>query len=118
MLKSKIHKARLTGCELNYEGSLEVDLDLLKASGILPYEKILIVNTTNGERLETYAIPAPAGSKIIRFNGAAARRGVPGDMLTIMAFGLCSEPESEIINPTIIILDEKNNIVETKGRAI
>ena len=113
--KSKIHRARLTDCDINYEGSLEINLDYMEKVGIYPYEKILVVNTTNGERLETYAIPGPAGTPVFRLNGAAARRGAPGDMITIMSFGICSESEAQNFKPKIIVLDENNAIVECKG---
>ena len=83
--------------------------------GIYPYEKILVVNATNGERLETYAIPAPAGKPVFTLNGAAARRGTKGDMITIMAFGIFSESEAEEFLPKIIVLDDKNMITEKKG---
>lgn len=111
----KIHKARLTQCDLNYEGSLEIDIDLMNEANILPYEKILVVNATNGERLETYAIPGEAGSKVFCLNGAAAHRGKPGDVVTIMAFGLCSAEEAASVRPKIIVLDEDNNIAARKG---
>lgn len=115
VVKSKIHKARITECELDYEGSLGIDLDLLDAVGMLPYEKILVVNATNGQRLETYAIPAPRGSKTICLNGAAARRGAVGDTITIMSFGICDLEEATQRKPAIIVLDEKNDIVKQRG---
>ncbi|OGV55968.1 MAG: aspartate 1-decarboxylase [Lentisphaerae bacterium GWF2_44_16] len=117
MLKSKIHKARLTSCDVDYEGSLEIDMNILKEAGILAYEKILVVNATNAERLETYAIPGKAGSKVFRLNGAAAHKGNPGDVVTIMAFCACSEKNALSVVPKIIIMDEKNNIVLKKGSA-
>ena len=86
MLKGKIHRARLTQCEIDYEGSLEIDIDYLKLAGIRPYEKILVVNATNGNRLETYAIPGASGSGIFCLNGAAAHLGRVGDIVTIMCF--------------------------------
>ena len=86
MLKGKIHRARITQCYVDYEGSLEIDIELLEKAGILPYEKILVVNATNGSRLETYAIPGKAGSGIFCLNGAAAHRGSVGDIITIMCF--------------------------------
>jgi aspartate 1-decarboxylase len=81
----------------------------------LPYEKILVVNATNGERLETYAIPGESGSKVFCLNGAAAHRGTPGDVVTIMAFGLCSEEDALSVRPKVIVLDKDNNIVARKG---
>lgn len=115
MCRSKIHKARLTRCDLNYEGSLEIDRDLLDKAGIYPYEKILVVNENNGERLETYAIPGKRGSKIFCLNGSAARKGYPGDPVTVMSFGVCTQEEAENFRPRVIILDRDNNIVREKG---
>ena len=114
MLTGKIHRARLTACVVDYEGSLEVDPEILAESNILPYEKILVVNATNGERLETYARPGQPGSRVFCLNGAAARRGNPGDVVTIMAFSFCSEAESHNMRPKVIVLDENNMIVARK----
>ncbi len=114
MIKGKIHRARLTHCDIDYEGSLEIDIDFLKKAEILPYEKILVVNATNGERLETYAIPGEAGSKVFRLNGAAARRGQVGDIVTIMAFSLFTKEEAETMLPKVIVLNEKNEIIAVR----
>ena len=116
MLSGKIHTARLTGCELDYEGSLEIDPELLAEAGILPYEKILVVNRNNGERLETYAIPGEPGARRFCLNGPAAHKGKAGDVVTIMAFSLCTEEEARAIVPRVIVLDENNRIVMRKGR--
>lgn len=117
MIKGKIHRARLTHCDLDYEGSLEIDVDFLKKADILPYEKILVVNATNGERLETYAIPGKAGSKVFRLNGAAAHKGKVGDIVTIMAFSMFTPEEAKTMLPKIIVLNENNEIVaERRGR--
>ena len=115
LCRSKIHKARITECDINYEGSLEINIDYLKEVGMFPYEKILVVNATNGARLETYAIPGPAGEPVFKLNGAAARLGAVGDTITIMAFGSFIEDEAEGFLPAIIVLDEDNRIVEKKG---
>ncbi len=115
LVVGKIHKARLTSCDLHYEGSLAIDIDILKESGILAYEKILVVNATNGERLETYAIPGEAGSKVFCLNGAAAHKGSPGDMVTIMAFASLTEEETATHRPRIVVLDENNEIIAKKG---
>lgn len=115
MLKGKIHCARITECELYYEGSLGIDLDILDQANILPYEKILVVNATNGERLETYAIPAERGSKTFCLNGAAARRGAIGDMVTIMAFGQVPQQEAVGIKPRVVVLDATNEILTVKN---
>ena len=116
MLSGKIHTARLTRCDLEYEGSMEIDIRYLREAGILPYEKILVVNRTNGERLETYAIPGRPGEGAFCLNGPAALKGKKGDVVTIMAFSLCSEEEAARIVPKVIVLDEQNRIVQRKGR--
>ncbi len=118
LIKSKIHKARITSSCLDYEGSLEIDSELLKEAGILPYEKILVVNATNGERLETYAIEGAPGSKVFCLNGAAARKGSAGDIITIMAFANMSMQEAAVHKPTVIVMNEKNEIVARKGKPI
>ena len=115
MLSGKIHTARITQCEVDYEGSLEIDPELLAEAGILPYEKILVANRDNGSRLETYAIPGKPGSRTFCLNGPAARCGKVGDVVTIMAFSLCSEEEAKNMSPTVIVLDEKNEIKLKKG---
>ena len=117
MLKGKIHRARITDCYVDYEGSLEIDVNFLEKAGILPYEKILVVNATNGSRLETYAIPGEAGSGIFCLNGAAAHRGSVGDIITIMCFANFTPEEAAEFRPKIVVLDEKNQIVaERRGR--
>ena len=115
MLSGKIHTARLTSCELDYEGSLEIDPNLLEEAGILPYEKILVVNRNNGERLETYAIPGAPGSKVFCLNGPAAHRGNVGDVVTIMSFSVVESNNANQHKPKVIVLDEKNEIIERKG---
>lgn len=114
MLKGKIHRARLTDCDIDYEGSLEIDISYLAEAGIRPYERILVVNATNGNRLETYAIPGKAGSGVFRLNGAAAHLGRPGDIVTIMCFAYFTEEEAETFLPRIVVLDEKNRIVSRR----
>ncbi len=114
LLKSKLHRARVTGCMLDYEGSLAIDTDLLDAVGMLPYEKILVVNQTNGKRLETYAIPAPRGSREFCLNGAAARCGCPGDLLTVMSFALVTPEEAHALRPRVAVLDDRNEIAQLK----
>ena len=111
MCKGKIHRARLTHCDVDYEGSIEIDSSLLEEAGLLPYEKILVVNASNGERLETYVIPGKPGSRVFRLNGAAARKGSVGDIVTIMAFGLCDELEARSLRPKVVVLDANNGIV-------
>ena len=110
LLKSKLHRVTLTGCELEYEGSLSMDLDLMDAVGMLPYEKILVVNQTNGARLETYAIPGPRGEGQFCLNGAAARLGQPGDMITIMSFAAVDAADAAGFKPRVAVLDRDNRI--------
>ena len=117
MLSGKIHTARITRCEIDYEGSLAIDPALLEEAEILPYEKILVTNRNNGSRLETYAIPGVRGSREFCLNGPAARLGRVGDVVTIMAFSLCAPEELPGYAPTVIVLNEKNEIVMRKGRA-
>ncbi|HBC89575.1 MAG TPA: aspartate 1-decarboxylase [Lentisphaeria bacterium] len=117
MCKSKIHKARVTDSILDYEGSLEIDTDIMKAAGIYPYEKILVVNASNGQRFETYAIPGEAGTRAFKVNGAAAHRASKGDTITVMSFGVCSEKEARKISPKILIMNARNEIVKKKGRS-
>lgn len=110
MLKGKIHRARITQCDIDYEGSLEIDIDLMEKAGILPYEKILVVNATNGQRLDTYAIPGAAGSKIFCLNGAAAHRGSVGDIITIMCFADFTPEEAKTFLPKVVVMDENNEV--------
>lgn len=111
MCKSKIHRARVTEANVDYIGSLTVDADLLEASGILAYEKIQVVNVTNGERLETYAIAGRRGSGVVCLNGAAAHKGAAGDIVIVIAYGLCDEAEARALQPRIVFVDEHNRIV-------
>jgi aspartate 1-decarboxylase len=115
LCKSKIHRARITECDINYEGSLEINTDYMEEVGLHPYEKILVVNATNGERLETYVIPGPPGEPEFKLNGAAARKGAVGDIIIIIAFAMFDEKELEGFKPKIIVLDENNKIIERKG---
>ena len=116
ILKSKIHRAQVTAGDLNYEGSLGIARDLMDKVGLLPYEKILCGNMSNGERFETYAIPAKSGSAQIILNGATARLGRPGDRLTIMSFAAVEEAKAKTWKPQVIVLGEKNTIVNERGR--
>lgn len=112
LLTAKIHHCTLTGANLNYVGSITVDQSLLDAVGILPYEQVQVVNTTNGERLVTYAIAAPPQSGIIELNGAAARLGMVGDRLIVMAYGVLEEAELANYSPKVALVDEKNGLLE------
>ena len=106
--KSKIHHARVTEANVQYIGSIAVDTELLERVDILPGEKVCVWNVTNGERIETYALPAPAGGGDIIVNGAAARRFQPGDTVIIVAFVLTDEE----ITPRMILTDERNRFVD------
>ena len=108
VLKSKIHTARITEAKLDYEGSIEIDADLMAACGIREYEKVLVANFTNGNRYETYAISAPAGSGHVSVNGAGARYSCVGDTVTIFAFAEIEADER--LKPQIIVCDEQNRI--------
>ena len=109
MLKAKLHRAVLTQCELNYTGSISIDRDLLDLAGILPFEKVLVVNQSNGSRLETYAIEAQRGSKMFCLNGAAARLGAPGDLVTVMSFIQMTPQEAQAWKPKAILLSDDNS---------
>ncbi|MBM4142194.1 MAG: aspartate 1-decarboxylase [Lentisphaerae bacterium] len=111
MLKAKMHRAAVTGCELDYEGSIRIDADLLRQANILPYEKVLVANLSNGERFETYAIAGPAGSGEVCLNGATARKGIAGDRLVVFAFCELTPEEAAAHRPTVLVLDEKNRPV-------
>lgn len=114
LLLAKIHSCTLTAAHLNYVGSISIDQSLLDAAGILPYEQVQVVNVTNGERLITYAIAAPANSGAIELNGAAARLGMPGDRLIIMTYALLSSEELQKHCPTVVLVDERNRLTEIR----
>ena len=111
VLRSKIHRARITQTDIEYEGSLAIDLDLMDTAGVLPYEKLLVVNASNGERLETYAIPAPRGSRTFCLNGAAARKGMVGDRVTVMVFASIRMEDATRLTPRVVVLGEGNEVV-------
>jgi len=110
LLKSKLHHARVTHSELEYEGSCAIDSVLLKAAGIRPYEQIQIYNLANGNRFTTYAIQAEPGSGIISINGAAAHKAEPGDRIIICTYAVLSEQEAAGFHPTLVYLDADNRI--------
>lgn len=109
-LKGKIHRATVTETKVDYPGSIGIDSDLLEAAGIMPYEAILLANVTNGERLETYVVPAPAGSGDIVILGAAARMFSKGDIVIMMNFAFYTPEEMETHKPKIICPDKNNKI--------
>lgn len=110
IFKAKIHQATITQADLHYEGSLTVDMDLLEASGILPNEKVQVVNINNGNRFETYTIIGERRSGVIGLNGAAARLGLPGDKIIIISYAQMTPEEAQKFKPTVIVVDDKNKI--------
>lgn len=117
MLTAKIHRATVTEADLNYEGSLTIDEELMEAVGIIPFEQVKVYNINNGERFDTYAITGKRGSGVIGLNGAAARKGHIGDLIIIVSY--CFMEEAEIkgqgkdFQPEIILLDYDNKIKKT-----
>jgi aspartate 1-decarboxylase len=111
LLKSKIHRATVTGASLHYEGSMTISADLAERVGLMPYEKILIGNMANGERFETYVIYGERGAGVVQLNGATAHLGKIGDRLTIMNFAWFTPEEAAGHKPRIIVLNEKNEVV-------
>ena len=113
MLKSKIHRARITEANLYYEGSFTIDEDILDSADIIPFEKVSVVNINNGERFETYVIPGKRGSKTFCLNGAAARKGTVGDEVIIISYIHLDPEELLTFKPTLVLVDKNNNIIET-----
>jgi aspartate 1-decarboxylase len=115
LLKSKIHRASVTDGNVDYEGSLTIAADLMKAAGLRPYERILCSNLANGNRFETYVITGKRGSGEIVLNGAAAHLGKKGDRLTIMSFTAVSKKKAEKWKPQVVVLGKDNKIVGKRG---
>jgi aspartate 1-decarboxylase len=113
LLRCKLHHLRVTQADINYTGSLSLDSDIMDAAGIAPYERLLIGNVETGARFETYAIPAPAGSKEVGLNGAAARLGSVGDRIIVMVFEMYEDGEEA--SPMVIMFDAGNNIIKKSG---
>ncbi len=109
-MRTKLHRATVTHADLHYEGSISIDSDLLEASGILPYEKVDILNINNGQRFTTYVIEAEKGSGEIKINGAAARLVHVGDLVIVVAYGLMDIKEARNFKPKVILLDCNNKI--------
>ena len=114
LLTAKIHRARVTGADVHYIGSISIAQDLLDAAGILPHERVQVVDIDNGTRLETYAIPAPAGSGTIQLNGAAARLVAANDLVIIMAYGQFEDAEARRWQPTVVMVDHDNRVSEVR----
>ena len=110
--KAKIHRATVTHADLDYEGSVTIDEDLLEAAGILEYEAVHVWNITRGTRLQTYAMKGERGSGIICINGAAAHLNKPGDLVILATFAELDEAEARTFKPTVILVDGKNKIVD------
>lgn len=111
VVKSKIHRVKVTGADLNYIGSITIDEDLMDAANIVEGEKVQIVNNNNGERLETYAIPGPRKSGEITLNGAAARKVAPGDILILITYAMMSKEDAKKFKPSLVFPNEENNLL-------
>jgi len=115
VLKSKVHRAQVTGANVNYEGSLTLDQNFMDKAGFVPFEKILASNMVNGQRFETYLIPGERGSGAVVLNGATAHLGKAGDRLTIMSFTQIDASEATGWQPRVIVMGEKNTIINERG---
>ncbi|GCE51342.1 L-aspartate 1-decarboxylase [Thermosporothrix hazakensis] len=114
MCRGKIHRATVTQTNVNYVGSITIDQDLLDAAGMVPYERLQVVNVTNGARLETYTVPGERGSGVICLNGAAARLNNEGDIVLIISYAFCTDEEIRTLVPQLVFVDENNRITEVK----
>jgi aspartate 1-decarboxylase len=117
MFKSKIHRATVTDANLDYEGSVTIDADLLRAADILPFEGVHIWNVTRGSRIETYALEGPNGSGVVCVNGAGAHQNKPGDIVIIATFAQLEAAELERHVPTVVLVDERNRVVDPNSAA-
>ncbi len=117
MMKAKLHRAAVTQADLDYEGSIAIDRDLLDAAGILPHEQVDVWNVTNGQRFTTYAISAPRGGRSVAVNGAAARLVQRGDRVIITSFAQMTHDEAERHEPSVIILNDRNQPVDAPALA-
>ncbi|RKE98587.1 aspartate 1-decarboxylase [Ichthyenterobacterium magnum] len=111
VVKSKIHRVKVTGAELNYIGSITIDEDLMEAANIIQGEKVQIVNNDNGERLDTYAIPGPRNSGEITLNGAAARKVAVGDTLILITYAFMDIEEAKVFKPSLVFPNEATNLL-------
>jgi aspartate 1-decarboxylase len=112
VLKSKLHRARVTDTKLHYPGSIGVDEDLMRAAGMVPYESVFVADLNNGNRLETYVVPAEPGSGKVVILGAAAQLVKPKDIVIIFSFAFCTPEEAIQFAPKVVVLNEKNGIVK------
>lgn len=115
MMHGKIHRATVTEANLEYMGSITIDEDLMDAAGILPGERVQICNNNNGARLETYTIPGKRGSGVVCLNGATARCTAIGDVVIIIAYAQIDEKEARALVPKVVMVDEKNHPLKTRG---
>lgn len=115
MMHGKIHRATVTEANLKYMGSITIDEDLMDAASILPGERVQICNNNNGARLETYTIPGKRGSGVVCLNGAAARCTAIGDVVIIIAYAQMDEKEARALVPKVVMVDEKNHPLKTRG---
>ena len=115
MLTSKLHRAAVTDKSINYEGSIEIDQALMDEVGLVSHEQVHVYNINNGNRFQTYVIPAPAGSGRISINGAAARMAEINDRIIIAAYGIMAVTKEDEYRPKVLLLDEKNEILERQG---
>lgn len=113
IMRAKIHRATLTGVNLNYMGSITIDAGLMEELDILDNEQVHVLNLNNGARLETYAIPGEKGSGVVALNGAAARLAAVGDKVLIVSYAVMSEAEARIFRPKVALMDDRNRIVRT-----
>ena len=111
VVKSKIHRVKVTGADLNYIGSITIDEDLMEAANIIEGEKVQIVNNNNGERLETYVIPGPRNTGEITLNGAAARKVANGDILILIAYAIMDFEEAKAFKPSLVFPNEETNLL-------
>jgi len=116
MLKGKIHRARVTQVDVDYEGSITLDRSLMEASDILPYEQVEVLDINNGARFSTYAIEAEPGSGTVCLNGASARLVAKGDSVIILSYCYVSDDEALKVTPRMVYVDKNNRIVEVKGK--
>ncbi len=117
LFKSKIHRATVTGTDLDYEGSISLDRSLMEAADLLPAERVQVLNVSTGDRLETYVIEAPAGSGEVRLNGPAARTAVAGDRVIVVSYAEYDEAEARAHEPTVVRVDASNRPVGARLRS-
>jgi len=113
MFKAKLHRLRVTEADLYYEGSITIDQELLDEAGILPYEKVQVVNVNNGARLETYTIPGEPGERTVCLNGPAARLAAQGDQVIVISYAELSPEEAQVFQPRVCLVDENNDVKES-----